>query len=76
MLGGLTKSQEEVIAKTKWVYPNQNNKKRQIKEERQKKRWKTQRVEWLIVIPSLWNFEKLFEPYESFSFIAKNHNLH
>ena len=29
----------------------------------------------LIVIFRLWNLETLFEPYESFSFIAKNHNL-
>jgi hypothetical protein len=29
----------------------------------------------LIVILSLWNLETLFEPYESFSFIAKNHSL-
>jgi hypothetical protein len=29
----------------------------------------------LIVILSLWNPETLFEPYESFSFIAKNHSL-
>ena len=29
----------------------------------------------LIVIFSLWNPETLFEPYKSFSFIAKNHNL-
>jgi len=28
-----------------------------------------------IVILSLWNPETLFEPYESFSFIAKNHSL-
>jgi hypothetical protein len=25
--------------------------------------------------PQLWNPETLFEPYESFSFIAKNHSL-
>jgi hypothetical protein len=36
----------------------------------------TQRVKLLIVILSLWNPKTLFEPYESFSFIAKNHNLH
>ena len=39
------------------------------------KRWKTQKVELLIVILNLWNLETLFEPYESFSFIAKNHDL-
>jgi hypothetical protein len=33
-------------------------------------------VKLLIVILSLWNPEILFEPYESFSFIAKNHSLH
>jgi len=27
------------------------------------------------VIFSIWNLETLFVPYESFSFIAKNHNL-
>jgi len=32
-------------------------------------------VKLLIVIHSLWNPETLFEPYKSFSFIAKNHNL-
>jgi hypothetical protein len=36
----------------------------------------TQRVELLIVILNLRNPETLFEPYESFSFIAKNHSLH
>jgi hypothetical protein len=36
----------KVIAKTKWVCPDQNNEKRQIKEEQQKKRWKTRKVEW------------------------------
>jgi hypothetical protein len=30
----------------------------------------------LMVILSLWNPETLFELYKSFSFIAKNHNLH
>ena len=35
----------------------------------------TSRVELLIVILSLWNPETLFEPYESFSFIAKYHSL-
>ena len=35
----------------------------------------TSRVKLLIVILSLWNPETLFEPYESFSFIAKNHSL-
>jgi hypothetical protein len=39
MLGGMPKSQEKVIAKTKWVCPDQNNKKWQIKEEWLKKRW-------------------------------------
>jgi hypothetical protein len=71
----MPKSQERVITKIKWVCPNKAMKK-QIKEERQKKIWKTQRVKLLIVILSLWNPETLFEPYESFSFIAKNHNLH
>jgi hypothetical protein len=37
--------------------------------------WMTSRVKLLIVIFSLWNPETLFEPYESFSFIAKNHSL-
>ena len=37
--------------------------------------WMTSRVKLLIVILSLWNPETLFEPYESFSFIAKNHSL-
>jgi hypothetical protein len=64
MLGGMPKSQEKMIAKTKWACPGQNNEKGQIKEERQKKRWKTQRVELLIVIIGLWNLETLFEPYE------------
>jgi len=32
-------------------------------------------VKLLIVILSLWDLETLFEPYESFSFIAKNHSL-
>jgi hypothetical protein len=32
-------------------------------------------VKLLIVILSFWNPETLFEPYESFSFIAKNHSL-
>ena len=35
----------------------------------------TSRVKLLIVILGLWNPETLFEPYESFSFIAKNHSL-
>jgi len=35
----------------------------------------TSRVELMIVILGLWNPETLFEPYESFSFIAKNHSL-
>jgi hypothetical protein len=76
MLGGVPKSQEKVIAKIKWVCPGQNNEKGQTKEEWQKKRWKTQRLKLLIVIFSLWNLETLFESYESFSFIAKNHRLH
>ena len=49
-------------------------KKGQIK-ERQKKTWMMSIVKLLIVIFSLWNPETLFEPYESFSFIAKNHSL-
>jgi len=35
----------------------------------------TSRVKLLIVILGLWNPETLFEPYEPFSFIVKNHNL-
>jgi hypothetical protein len=35
----------------------------------------TSRVELLIVILNFWNPETLFEPYEFFSFIAKNHSL-
>ena len=35
----------------------------------------TSRVKLLIVILSLWNPETPFEPYEFFSFIAKNHSL-
>jgi len=50
-------------------------KKQQIKEERQKKIWMTSIVKLLIVIFSLWDPETLFEPYESFFFIDKNHNL-
>ena len=74
---GMPKSQERVTTKIKWVYPRKVMKKKGlIKEKRQKKRWKTQRVELLIAILSLWNLETLFEPYESFSFIAKNHSLH
>jgi len=78
MLGGMPKSQEKVITKIKWVCSSKAMKKKkrgQIKEERQKKIWMTSRVKLLIVIFSLWNPETLFEPYESFSFIAKNHNL-
>jgi len=76
MLGGMPKSQEKIIAEIKWVCPIQNNEKGQIKEEQQKKRWKIQRVELRIVILSLWNLETLFESYKSFSFMAKNQNLH
>jgi len=36
----------------------------------------TQRVKLLIVILSLLNPQTLFELYESFSFIAKNHYLY
>ena len=36
----------------------------------------TSRVKLLIVILGLWNLETLFEPYEFFSFITKNHSLH
>ena len=64
MLGGMPNSQEKVIAKTKWECPRQNNEKGQIKEEWQKKKWKTQRVELLIVIFGLWNLKTLFESYE------------
>jgi hypothetical protein len=79
MLGGMPKSQEKVITKIKWVCSSKAMKKKkrkkgQIKEERQKKIWMTSRVKLLIVIFSLWNPETLFEPYESFSFIAKNHS--
>ena len=80
MLGGMPKSQEKVITKIKWVCFSKAMKKKkkegQIKEERQKKIWMTPKVKLLIVIFSLWNPETLFEPYESFSFIAKNHSLH
>jgi hypothetical protein len=51
-------------------------KKGKPKKSGKKKRWKTQRLKLLIVIFSLWNLETLFESYESFSFIAKNHSLH
>jgi hypothetical protein len=78
MLGGMPKSLEKVTFKIKWVCPNKaikKKKKQQIKEERQKKIWMTSMVKLLIVILSLWNPETLFEPHESFSFIAKNHSL-
>ena len=77
MLGGMPKSLEKVASKIKGVCPSKaiKKKKQQIKEERQKKIWMTSRVKLLIVIFSLWNPETLFEPYESFSFIAKNHSL-
>jgi hypothetical protein len=77
MLGGMPKSLEKETSKIKWVRPSKaiKKKKQQIKEERQKKMWMTSRVKLLIVILSLWNPETLFEPYESFSFIAKNHSL-
>jgi len=77
MLGGILKSLEKTTSKIKWVCPSKaiKKKKQQIKEERQKKIWMTSRVKLLIVIFSLWNPETLFEPYESFSFIAKNHSL-
>jgi hypothetical protein len=80
MLGGIPKSQEKVITKIKWVCSSkaikkEKKKKGQIKEERQKKIWMTSIVKLLIVILSLWDPETLFEPYESFSFIAKNHSL-
>jgi hypothetical protein len=64
-----------VITKIKGVCSSKAKKKGEIKEERQKKIWMTSRVKLLIVIFSLWNPETLFEPYESFSFIAKNHSL-
>jgi len=78
MLGGMPKSLEKVTSKRKWVCPSKaiKKKKQQIKEERQKKIWMTSRVKRLIVILGLWNPEILFEPYESFFFITKNHNLH
>ena len=77
MLRGMSKSLEKVTSKIKWVCPSKaiKKKKQQIKEERQKKIWMTSRVKLLIVILSLWNPKTLFEPYESFSFIAKNHSL-
>ena len=60
-----------------WVCPNKEieKKKQQIKEEWQKKMWMMLIVKLLIVILGLWNPETLFEPYESFSFITKNHSL-
>jgi len=81
MLGDMPKSQERVTTKIKWVYPRSEytlekqwkKEKGQIKEKQQKKRWRTQRVELLIAILSIWNLETLFEPSESFSFIARNH---
>jgi len=77
MTRGMPKSQERVITKIKWVCLRKAGKKRNgwIKEEQQKKRRMTQRVELLIVILSLWNPETLFEPYESFSFIAKKKTI-
>jgi len=77
MLGGMPKSLEKVTSKIKWVCHSKAIKKKkwQIKEERQNKIWMTSRVKLLIVILSLWNPATLFEPYESFSFIAKNHSL-
>jgi len=81
MLGGMPKLQEKVTTKIKWVCSSKAMKKKKkkkgkTKEEWQKKRWTTWRVELLIVILSLWNLETFFEPYESFSFIAKKHSLH
>jgi hypothetical protein len=77
MLGGMPKSLEKVTSKIKWVCHSKviKKKKQRIKEERQKKIWMTSRVKLLIVILDLWNPETHFEPYESFSFIAKNHSL-
>ena len=60
---------------TQMLWQSNKKKKQQIKEERQKKIWMASIVKLLIVILSLWNLEILFEPYESFSFIAKNHSL-
>jgi hypothetical protein len=74
----MPKSLEKVTSKIKWVCPSKaikKKKKQQIKKERQNKIWMTSRVKLLIVILSLWNPETLFEPYKSFSFIAKNHSL-
>jgi len=76
-LGGMPKSQERVITKIKRVCPSivitkikrvcpSIVIKKQIKKERRKKRWTTQRVELLIVILSLWKPETLFEPYDLF----------
>jgi hypothetical protein len=47
-LEGMPKSQERVITKIKWACPSKAMKK-QIKEEQQKKRWKTQTVELVII---------------------------
>jgi hypothetical protein len=64
------------MAKIKWVCPGQNNEKREKpKKSRKRKWWKTHRVELMIMILSLCNLEILFEPYECFSFIVKNHSL-
>ena len=73
-LGGMPKSQERVITKIKWVCPS-TTMKRQIKEERWKKRWTTQKVKLLIVILSLWNPETPLS-LMIFSFITKNLSLH
>ena len=83
MLGGMPKSREKVITKIKWVCSSKAMK-RKKKEKGAKQRraakiyiyiWMTSRVKLFIVIFSLWNPETLFEPYKSFSFIAKDHSL-
>jgi len=38
MLGGMPKSQEKIIVKTKWVCPNQNNEKGKSKRSSKKKK--------------------------------------
>jgi len=79
MLGGMPKSLEKVTSKIKWVCPSKAIKKKEATNQRRaaknKIKWMTSIVKLLIVILSLWNPEILFEPYESFSFITKNHSL-
>ena len=79
MLGGMPKSLEKLTSKIKWVCPSKAIKKKEATNQRRaaknKIKWMTSIVKLLIVILSLWNPEILFEPYESFSFITKNHSL-